>query len=270
MSADITKARKALTQVSSNIKQGKPVVAVTAALDGVNLLLSTPLMKAERSEFVKLIEDALMHISGDKLVRSLFPLQLSLVPEQERALVANLRDLQNALTEHVQEEAQKALKERDERKKATLARGIAELQEDKSKGVATFSILSREFPKDAQLWGDMGEALLKAQLYEEAVRYLSEALDLKPDMLPFYNVIGMALRKLERYEVAETYYLRASQYLRHDPNLYFNIGRLYIDWKKWSKARSAALAALKLNPDFEEAKKLLLYVEKFLAKKDGA
>ncbi len=268
MSADITKVRKALTQVSSNIKQGKPVVAVLAAQDGINLLLGTPLMKAERLEFVALIENSLAHISNDPLVRSLFPLQLSYIPEQERELLANLRDLHNALTEHVQQEAQRAFEEREERKRTNFARAVELLDENPTKAQAAFASLAREFPRDAQLLGDIGEALLKAKLYEEAIRYLTEALDLKPDMLPFYNVIGMALRKLEQYSVAETYYLRASKYLRHDPNLYFNIGRLYVDWQKWTKARSAALAALKLDPNFEEAKKLLQYAEKFLTPKE--
>ncbi len=268
MSADISKVRKALGQASMSVKQGKAVGAVQAVQDSMNLLLSTPLMKSERTEFVQLIDNALVAISGDALVRSLFPLQLRYVAGQERELQDNLRDLMEALSENVREEAQKALREREEKKLADFARGVEELTTDQAKGRATFASLAREFPRDAQLLGDIGEAMLKAQLYEDAVRYLTEALDQKPDMLPFYNVIGMALRKLEQYEVAETYYLRASQYLRHDPNLYFNIGRLYVDWKKWSKARSAAMAALKLNPEFKEAQKLLQYAESFLAPKE--
>ncbi len=268
MSTDISKVRKGLTQVTISMKQNKPVVAVMAALDGVNLLISTPLMKSERVEISQLIDNALSQISVDPLVRELFPLQLSLVPEQERELANNLRDLITALTENVQQEAHKALSEKEAKKKATFDRAVLELETNTTKALATFSTLSREYPKEAILWGNIGEALLKAKLYEEAVHYLSEALDLKPDMLAFYNIIGIALRKLEQFSTAETYFLRASKYLRNDPNLYFNIGRLYIDWQKWNKARSAALAALKLNPDFEEAKKLLSFAEKHIAKKD--
>ncbi len=266
MAADISKVRKALSQASISVKQGKAVGAVQAVQDSINLLLSTPLMKSERTEFEQLINSALAAISGDALVRSLFPLQLQHIAGQERELLDNLRELMAALSEHVREEAERALREREEKKRANFLRGVEELATEQAKGQATFASLAREFPRDAQLFGEMGEALLKAKLYEEAVRYLTEALDQKPDMLPFYNIIGMALRKLEQYEVAETYYLRASQYLRHDPNLYFNIGRLYVDWKKWSKARSAAMAALKLNPDFKEAQKLLQYAESFIAK----
>ncbi len=268
MAADISKVRKSLSQASTQLKQGKAVGAVQAVQDGINLLLSTPLMKAERNEFVKFIEDALAAISNDTLVRNLFPLQLSYIAGQERDLLANLRDLHDALAEHVREEAERAHQLREERKKADFNRGVEELGSDSAKGLATFASLAREFPRDAELLGNMGEALLKAQLYEEAIRYLTEALDLRPDMLPYYNVIGIALRKVERFEIAETYYLRASKYLRLDPNLYFNIGRLYVDWKKWPKARAAALAALKLNPDFQEARKLLQYAESFIEKKD--
>jgi tetratricopeptide (TPR) repeat protein len=114
------------------------------------------------------------------------------------------------------------------------------------------------------LRGEMGQVLLEAKRYAEAVEYLKNALDMSPELLPLYNLIGIALRKLDRFEVAEQYYLRASEYMRMDPNLYFNIGRLYIDWKKWAKAVKAAQAALRLKPDFMEAQKLLAYAEEKL------
>ncbi len=260
MSKDLTNVRKSLAQANSNVKQGKSVAAVQAAQDGL-VALSGPLLKNERTEIVELLSDALMYISTDPVVRNIFPLQLQYTPGEEQSLNTTLRDLYNSLSDHVVEQAEKAKKEREEAKIERLSRAIAELGISPMKAQASFKALVRDYPNDAQLLGDIGEGLLRAGLFEEAVTYLTEALDMKPDMLPFYNVIGIALRKLQRFPIAETYYLRASQYLRHDPNLYFNIGRLYVDWKKWEKARNAALVALKLSPDFAEAKKLLNHAE---------
>jgi uncharacterized protein HemY len=56
--------------------------------------------------------------------------------------------------------------------------------------------------------------------------------------------------------------------MRMDPSLYFNIGRLYVDWKKWGKAIKAAKAALRLKPDFIAAQKLLAYAEEKLQARD--
>ncbi len=269
MSKDLPKIRKGLAQASSYVKQGKAVAAVQAVQDALQAM-NASLLKAERTELTDLIQNALQYISSDSLVRSLFPLQLKYTPGEEALLNDNLKDLYASLSEHTLQEAEAAQRAREEAKRARFAKAVTELGENPTKAMASFKSLARDFPQDAQLMGDMGEALLNAGFYEEAVTYLSEALDMKPDMLPFYNVIGIALRKLERYTLAETYYLRASQYLRMDPNLYFNIGRLYVDWGKWEKAQTAARVALKLAPEFEQAQKLLVYAENKLKEKSGA
>ncbi|MBA4358914.1 MAG: hypothetical protein C0405_14435, partial [Desulfovibrio sp.] len=49
-----------------------------------------------------------------------------------------------------------------------------------------------------------------------------------------------------------------------DEYLYFNLGRLYFDWQRWDKTAEAAARAVGLNPDFQEAKKLLAYAQKKL------
>lgn len=45
-------------------------------------------------------------------------------------------------------------------------------------------------------------------------------------------------------------------------NLYFNLGRLYIDWKRYDKAEKAAKIALNLNPEFIEAQKMLAFAKR--------
>ena len=261
MSAELSKARQQLSQVRVVLKQGKLVSAAQALQTALSVVLRQQLMKAEREEFERLIGEAVSYLANDDGVRSNYPLKLEYTPGRERELLESMRELLNALSEAAAEEAQEQYNLREARKKTLLARGMTELESSPVNAQATFAALIREFPDDAHLRGCIGEALLKARLYESAVEYLTVALDMKPDMVPFYNVIGMALRKLERFEVAESYYLRASRYLRHDPNLYFNIGRLYVDWKKWGKAKQAAAMSLKLDPSFVEANKLLRYIE---------
>ncbi len=266
MSADISKTRQDLSQALSFVKQGKAAAAVQGIHAGLSLLLGTPLMKSERNEFEELINNALFAIQVDSVVKKFFPQALNFKLGQERELLEQVKMIADGLGEYALQQADEAKKAKEEKKRATLARALAELETTPSKGLATLAALKRSYPSDPDLLGEIGEVLLRAKMYEEAVSYLSEALDMKPDMLPHYNTIGMALRKLERFDVAETYYLRASAYLRTDPNLYFNIGRLYLDWNKLEKAKQAALVALKLNPDFVEANKLLIFVEKKLAK----
>ena len=57
MSARLTKARQQLTQIRSMLKQGKYHPAAQAYHDGLLTILKEPLMKAEKEEFQRMLED---------------------------------------------------------------------------------------------------------------------------------------------------------------------------------------------------------------------
>ncbi len=267
MSHTLVIARQGLKQVQSQVKQGNAVAGVQALQVGLAAMREN-LMSSERKEFTELVSNAVEFLKGDPLVKQLFPESLNYTPGKEADLNESLKELQKRFMEHMQEQAEEARRLTEEKKQASFERGKAELLSGNiAKGKSTFAILKREFPQDEMLIGDMGEVLLSVKMYEEAVEFFTEALDLRDDMVSVYNSIGIALRELKRFDVGETYYLRASQYLRTDPNLYFNIARLYLDWGKFPKAIQSANVALKLNPDFVEAQKLLKYVEKLTAAK---
>ncbi len=268
MSGHIANARQGLRQVSSNLKQGKSAAAVQAIQNALGVMREN-LMKSERKEFSDLLDQAIALLRLDPLVRQIFPSELNYTPGKESELAQSMKDLQSCFAEHAHQEAVEAQRLQEEKKRLAFARGKEELaSSNPTKGKNTFAVLKREHPQDAELMGDMGVALLEMKMYEEAVEFLSEALDLREDSLHLYNSIGIALRHLQRFPTAEIYYLRASKYLRTDPNLYFNIGRMYLEWKKFDKAKQAASVAIKLSPDFDEAKKLLRYIEKQEALKD--
>jgi len=270
MSAELTKARQQLSQVRTLLRQGKVLPAVQGTQSALLTLLKEQLIKAERQEFEHLLQEAVGYLANDAGVRKIYPLQITYTPGQERECYDTLKELIASMHDLVAEEAQEQLRLREERKNTLLARGKAEFEAGKAaQGLQTFADLEQEFADDPVLRGEMGKILLTAGQYEPAVTYLKSALEINPELLPLYNPIAIALRKLDRFETAEQYYLRASEYMRMDPTLYFNIGRLYIDWKKWAKAIKAAQAALHLKPDFVEAQKLLAYAEEQL-KKEGA
>jgi len=265
MSAELAKARQQLSQVRTLLRQGKILPAVQGTQSALLTLLKGQLIKTERQEFEQLLQEAMTYLAHDATVRKIYPLQLAYAPGQERECNETLKDLIGALHDLVAEEAREQLRLREERKRALLARAKAELDGGATeKGLQTFTVLEQDFPDDPMLRGEIGKILLEASQFETAVEYLKHALEIAPDLLPLYNLIAIALRKLDRFEIAEQYYLRATEYMRMEPTLYFNIGRLYVDWKKWEKAIKAAHAALRLKPDFIEAQKLLAYAEQQL------
>jgi len=124
-------------------------------------------------------------------------------------------------------------------------------------------------PKDTELKTEAGELFLDAGRYELALHFLTMALEECERSLHLINRIAMALRKLGRFEDAEGYYRNALSFAKEDPNLYFNMGRLYLDWRQWKKAVKAASLALRLDPAFDHARKLQEFAEKKLGQASG-
>ena len=263
MSQELINARKKLSMVKSLLKQEKYQSAVQYMCDAVAVVIKNPLMKTEKEEFMRLIGDSVFHLDSDAGFRQVVPLSLEYLPGHEKDLLSTLREILAVLDKSALAEAEGRLKELEALRARELEAGAKLIGDNQPEEAAErFNALLKYFPEDHELMAEMGELFLKAGHYEHAYTYLSQALEASPESIHLYNRIGMALRKLGRFETAEKYYSKALEYVSDDPNLYFNIGRLYIDWRKWDKVAVMAHKALKHNPDFLEAKKMLSFAEK--------
>lgn len=267
MSTELTQARQKISQVSTYLKQAKYIPAVESLHQAVRIVISQPLMRQEKEEFAELLQKAAYTLDSHKGFRQVIPLKVEYTPGQERELLGVLGACLSELRSSALSEAKDQLAALERRRDDELERGqqlIDAAEYDQARGV--FDELLGMIPDDPDLKGDIGDRFLRAGRYEEAFHYLSQALEQSPESIHFYNRIGIALRKLGRYETAERYYLKALEYSKDDPNLYFNVGRLYVDWKKWDDVALMAQKALKHNPDFKEAGKMLAFANKQKAK----
>ena len=266
--SQLANSRRQVSSIRTLMRQGKYLPAIQALHDTVLMMLKTPLMKAERDEFEKLISDGAYHIMSDQTVRKAAALEIRYVPGKERELLDSLRMLREVFQEHFQQQAEETMRLVKERREQEMKRGQAMLEAgdvDGARGV--FAALSRDASNDADLRAEIGEIFLRAGEYKDAADYLGDAIALKPEAVHLYNSLAVAQRKLGRYEEAEQSYLKAAQRGAGDPHLLFNMGRLYVDWQKWDKALKAARGALALDPSFGEAAKLMAYAEKMLQNK---
>lgn len=266
MSNDLINSRKRLNSVATLLKKDKYMAAVQAVHDGLILFLKNPVMKAERTEFEELIDKVAHVLSNDKKIREVYPLVITYKPGEERALLDAMRELlqelQKALNESVQDELQAVIAQ----KKAGLERGQEQLdRQDWDSAKKTFDQLVKDFGGDTDLKADIADRYLHAGRYKEAFHMLDDALKDDPNAIHLYNRIGMVLRKMKDFDTAEKYYLKALSLTADDEYLHYNIGRLYYDWKKWAKMAKSAQNAVNLNPNFEEAVKMLKFAQKKLA-----
>lgn len=262
MSQELTNARRALSKVSTDLKQGQPISAATAIRDAARLFGRVPMMKSEHDEFIELLKSATQYLAYQKEITKIFPLALAYKPGAEEALA----DLMNQLIEALQENSlEEAMGRQREYIAAQLAKGRKELlAKDFEGGKHTLDQLQQEYSKDVELVTEIGELFAQAGLYDDAVRHLELAAQLAPDSAHVLNRLGIVLRRLKRFEEAEYIYSRAMLLEDSDPNLFFNLGRLYFDQGKWSEVVDCAERALKLAPEFAEAEKMGAYAKKQL------
>lgn len=266
MSASLIKARSKLNSIRTHLKQGKYHPAAQAYHDALITFLKEPLMKAEKEEFQRLLADNAHHLNNDKELRKVFPLTIEYAPGGEREVLDVIKEMLEVLLKETTNDAQLLMSALEDRKKKELARGQKALDnQDFDQASEIFKHLVKDFSDDPELKADIGDRLIRAGRYEEAYEYLAAAIDESPESIHFYNRIGIALRKMGKFDVAEKYFSRAVKFAGRDPHLFFNLGRLYVDWKKWDKCAKAANVAIKLNPNFTEAQKMLTFAKKKLA-----
>jgi Flp pilus assembly protein TadD, contains TPR repeats len=265
MSQDIVSIRRQIKQVSSLLRQGKIMLAAQAVQSVLRVMLTTPLMKAEKDEFIALIREAIDYLNNDQPLRKLYPLALMYTPGEEKKLFDDINELLDMLNEEKMTEVNALAKVMEEKKQAALDKGQGHLDaEEYDQARAVYHEITTEFPHDSELKGAIGEQMLGAGLYEDAAKHLGDAVTLDPNALNLYNRLGIALRKLSRFDVAEEYYMKALPLAPEDPYLLFNIGRLYAEWGKWDKALEYGEKAHAIKPDFEEARKLAAFSRKKL------
>jgi tetratricopeptide (TPR) repeat protein len=263
MSADLIKSRKKLNSVATLLKKGKYMPAVQAVHDGLILFLKNQVIKNEREEFEEILKKVTYVLNSDKELRKIYPLVISYEPGQERPLLDAMRELLQELQKALNEEVQGDLEALNAQKMAALEKGQGFLDaQDWDKATEIFDQLVRTFSGDPELKADIADRYLNAGRYKEAYSMLDEALKDDPNAIHLYNRIGMVLRKMQDFETAEKYYLKALTLTSNDEYLHYNMGRLYYDWRKWGKMASSANKAVEINPNFAEAVKMLKFAQK--------
>ncbi|MDL2316032.1 tetratricopeptide repeat protein [Desulfovibrio sp. OttesenSCG-928-A18] len=259
MSQELTSARRALSRVSSDLKQGRHISAATAVRDGARLFGRVPMMRNESDEFITLLRNSCDALRYDREISKIFPLAITYTPGQEGALM----ELMNELIEALQlVSTEDAIRKHQEKKASELAKAREELEKGAlDEARKTLAGITGEYEDDPALASDAGECFMYAGLYEDAAHYLGKAALLEPSA-HLFNRLGIAFRKMSQFDKAEKHFLHALELESADSNLWFNLGRLYLDRKEWDKARKCGERALSLSPDFEEAAKLAAYAQK--------
>lgn len=271
MSSELIKARSKISSIKGYLKQDKLLPAIVSMHEAVGIICRTPLLKHEKDEFSRSLDQALHTLNSDPEFRKVCPMVLEYTEGEEKLLLSSLKELLDDLQGNAVAEAQQMLQALDDNKRLQLQRGEELLQKGKPKDARfIFNKLTLQFPDDTDLKYEVAELFLKYDRNKDALKWLTEALKDFPESAHLYNRVAMVLRKMEEFEMSEKYYMKALKKSGADPGLYFNIGRLYIDWERWEKVDEMASKALEINPEFTEARKMRSFACKKLKKQTCA
>ncbi len=263
--SEIVKARSKLSSVNAFLRQKKYLSALLAIKEALEIYLQTPLLKHEKKDFQKKIEDAVYLLKLDKEFAQQYPFPIEYSPGKEKELWEQLQEAAKELKDSAVEEAKKQMEALEQLKARELNVGKKQLQEKKyDLADKTFKRLINTFKEDADLRVIISNMYLDEGLLEEAIKYLEDAYKNDPSAVHVLNRMGIVFRRAKKYDLAEKVFKEAIAKSPDDEYLYFNLGRVYIDEKRWQDAIEVAKKALKINPSFKEAKKMLKYAEKAL------
>lgn len=262
---ELAVTRRNLVKIPADLRRGSLVSAARAVQAGVRALIYTHLLRAEQEELVRMVDDGCVLLRGDAKIKQLFPLAITFEPDKKEVLLETLNELIEVLEADAVDSAKETMQAMEDRKRETLARGQEELsQGDVDAARSTLGDLVSEFNTDGALATEVGDSFLAAGLYEDALKHLLSAAKLHPGSAHVFNRIGIALRKMGRLDAAEKSLHRALSIENKDSNLYFNLGRIYFDWKKWNQCLESAESALRLDPEFVEASRMADYCRRML------
>jgi tetratricopeptide (TPR) repeat protein len=119
------------------------------------------------------------------------------------------------------------------------------------------TVLRQADQNKAEICLQVGETLLQAGMAEEASDVFQQALKADPSAIHIYNRLGIALRRQKKFKEAIDNYRMAIKIDPENENLYYNLGRAYYDVGNKDMSAAAMKKALKIYPEFAEARNFL-------------
>lgn len=253
----VSQSRKHLLNIVSILKDGKVDSALKAAIFGLVAYMkhSNILIVQERKEFQELINKAVHLISLDPQVKEVSPEPLSYTPKKEAEILARLRALPGLIEARRRERSAKDQEARQQARGERLEKGRQLLQQRYFEGaIQHYKRLMDDFPTDAALAAAIGKALFDIN-HIECITFFEKALEIDPTDHKSLAMMGVAFRKIRKFDEAEQAYLRALEVSKDNINYLFNLSRVYIDSGNWIRAQETLKRVLEIDPDLKPAQK---------------
>ncbi len=120
-----------------------------------------------------------------------------------------------------------------------------------------------KFPFEPHIGFDLGNRLIDAKRYRQAIIVLRKVQEVKRDYDVLY-MLGYALAWAGEKEEAEKYLIEATELDPTDYRAFYSLGYVYRDMGRYEKAKEAWGKVLKLFPNFPEVENNIRSIEKLI------
>ncbi len=124
---------------------------------------------------------------------------------------------------------------------------------------------SDEAPGSAEVRYELGSLYRKVEQYERAIEHLEEAILLRSDFVDAYNQLGITYHDQNKYVEALTVFRATTQLEPANSYHFYNLGTTQKILRNYASARDSFRTALKLKPDYSEARTQLDLLDKALS-----
>jgi Flp pilus assembly protein TadD len=100
----------------------------------------------------------------------------------------------------------------------------------------------------------LGVAQQATARYEQAATTFRQLVLMRPEVSAYWNNLGIACRQMGDAGAAEEALLKAGALAPKDAEVLYNLGLLYLQQRRWPLARQTLMDAVRLSPDFLDAR----------------
>ena len=225
-----------------HVKQGKIAACLISFKEIIDRMPAIPMSDKEKKELHAGIEGFLKNLSAHKKFKEIF----GEFTFGDTDLATNLEFMKSMISAQEEEIVQKVQKDEEaaEAQRLEIDREKQAQQEEMRKKI------------------EQAIVFIDQENLPSALEIIKESEEISEAVAFHYNEAGMQYRATKSFDEAVKNYSRAILVSPEDENLHYNIARAYFEEGKRDKAEEFLDKAMKLNPEFKEAKALYEYLLK--------
>lgn len=261
MSASAKTVKEFIARAKSYIQRNDYLRTLKALCQALELLHGSQIFGRERFEVNVLLDEALRDLSGMKQIKRVFPQGIQYQKGQEKTLWRTLKRMHDKLEAALE----KVRMEQIRAQKMDLDEMLIKAQEFLAKkepleARKLFRKASEMFPDEKNLPVDIGNRLMMAGLFVEALEYFKRGQEVDTADPRPYQFSILCYEAVGELDKAEDVVKETVRRFGGNESLFLRMGKLATQKRNWSEAYDALAQVLQFNPTNQEALKLMKQV----------